>query len=153
MAKVSDAIQGVHIARYAVDMHTEDACGARRHTGLHAGRIDAQGFRVDVGEHRGDVVPAEHMRRGREGEGGGDDFTGKAQRLAGHDQGDGAVVEEAEVGHPQPLHKLGLEGTVLLATIGQPAAVPYLLQQSGVFTQRRQHRPGDVDGLGESRGW
>ncbi len=38
---------------------------------------------------------------------------------------------------------------IFQTTIGQPAAVPYLLQQSGVFTQRRQHRPGDVDGLGE----
>ncbi len=99
---LSDGAQCVHVTGHAVHMHAQNAGGAGGDEGCHAGRGNAECFGVNVSKHGGDAVPAEHMRCGRKGEGGGDDFTREAQRLAGHDQGDGAVVEKTEVGGTKP---------------------------------------------------
>ena len=75
-----DARQLVHVARPAPQVHADDARRARRDGGLHARRVEAVRRRIDVGEHRRDLLPLQGVRGGDEGERRNDDLAGEPER-------------------------------------------------------------------------
>jgi len=103
-------VKGLHITRYAVNMHAQHTACFGRDEVFHPARVDAQGVGINISKNRGDIVPAQHMGGGRKGKGTGDDLARETQRLTGNDEGNGAVVEQAQVGRTQPAAKLGFPG-------------------------------------------
>ena len=83
--------------RIAVAMDRHDGGGLRRDRLFYPARVEVAGFRVDIDEHRLDVVPQQRMRRGDKGIGRGDDFAGNSQGLQGGDQGDRSIGKKSQV--------------------------------------------------------
>ncbi|MNH24030.1 hypothetical protein D3C79_839470 [compost metagenome] len=135
---IRHTLDALDIAGNAIAMHRHDRGGCRRDGLFDAARVQVIGLRVDVHEDRLEVVPQERMGGSHKGVRRGDDFTGDTQSLQGRHQGHGAVAEQREMLDPQVLCQCLFQLLMERAAIGQPLAVPYLLQIRQKLFQRRE---------------
>src|SRR5207249_8382903 len=63
-----------HVTRHAVEMRRQDSARVRRDGALRRLRVQGEGVRVDVGEHRYESGHARYFRNHPEGERGDDDL-------------------------------------------------------------------------------
>lgn len=83
------------------------------------------------------------MGGGYEAVGGGDDFAGDAEGLKGGDEGEGAVGEEAYVGHFEVFGEGFFEALVEGAVVGDPFAGPYFFEEVVEFVERGEEGGGN----------
>ena len=142
-----DAVDGLRVAEIAVDMDGQDGDGLVGDQGLDLLRVDGIALRLDVAEDRRAAAAHDRMRGGGEGVGRGDDLPVQVQGLEDRLEGQVAVREQHRVLHTQGLLQRPLETLVLLAHVGQPAAVPDAADLIAVFFKAREGRARDVDGF------
>lgn len=76
--------------------------------------------------------------------GGGDDLAlGDTQRLQCRNQRQGAVGKEGDILHPQILRQCTLQLLVVVAIVGNPLAIPDILEQGVVLLQVGEEGGGD----------
>ena len=127
---VGNLLYALHLHRMAIAMHGHDGCGPRRDGRFNLVRIDAAGVFFDVHKHRRTAVPPDGVGGGHETVGRGNHLPFDVECLKGCQERQGAIGEQTDVGHFQVLGQRPFQLAVELSHIGDPPAVPYLLQQS-----------------------
>ena len=132
---VGDVLNLTGTAGLAIDMDGHDGGGARRDGGLDAVGVDATRGHVDVDEYGLDTVPPQRVGGGNEAVGSGDDLATDVEGLKGGDERQGAVGEQADVGHLEVLTQRSLEAAMEFAVVGHPLAVPNLLEHLVILVE------------------
>lgn len=114
-------------AGIAVAMDGHDRGGLRRDRLFNPTRVEVAGLRVDIDEHRLDIVPQQRMRRGDKRIGRGDDFAGDPQGLQGGDQGDRTIGKKGQVLDTKELAQCPLELLMKRSVVGERLVLPNLL--------------------------
>ena len=142
---VGNVLNLLGAARLAIDVDGHDGGGARRDGRLDTVGVDAAGGGVDIYEHGLDAVPPDGVRRRHKAVRCGDDLAADVQRLQCRDERQGAIGEQADVGHLEVLAQGSLEALVEVAVVGDPLAVPNLAQHRMEVVKVGQQRRGDGD--------
>src|SRR5262249_16171493 len=96
-----DLYESVDIAGAAPEVNSDDAGGAWRDHLTGPARIEGGGFRIDVGEQRGELLALQRMGRGDEGERRYDHLAGKAAGADSKLQCNRTVAGGDTVSHPE----------------------------------------------------
>lgn len=143
---IGDGLDARSIAGGAVNMHGHDGGGLRSDGGFYLIRVEVAGDGVDIHKDGLDAIPPEGMGGGHEAVGSGDDLARDTQGLQGSDERQGAVREQADVGHAEVIGQGLFQLLVVVAVVGNPFALPDIGQQLLEFLQRGEKRRGDGDG-------
>ena len=102
---LSDGADGLHISTMAVEVHGDDADGARGDGGFDLRGVDVVGDRVGIDEDGLAPSNPDGLSGGEEGVGGGDDFVARldAQREKGQPESVGAGVQPDGMLHSKVL--------------------------------------------------
>ena len=138
---MGDALDLLHIADVAIDMHRQDGTGAVGNEPLDPGHIHGVGLRVDIAEHRFQPVAHDGVGGGRKGERRRDDLALQVHCLQRKLQRHVAVGQQFHIGHAHVLLQFELKCFVLLAHVGQPVALPDGADFFDVFLHGRHGRP------------
>lgn len=150
---VGKALETGHIARIAVDVHRNDGTATRGDGAFGGFGREAQGIGVDVGEDGLGASADDGMSSGHEGKGRGDDLpVVDAKCSKSKFQGKRSIGKERKVclRNSQTRGKSGMEASRQRTIVGEPLVGPDFGTTFLKVFQRRQIRPGDVDGMVES---
>lgn len=98
---IGNGLDAPGIARGAIDMHGHDGGGARGDGGLYFIGIEIARDGVDIHEDGFDAIPPDGVGGGHEAVRGGDDLACNAESLQSGDERQGAIGEDADVGHAE----------------------------------------------------
>lgn len=150
---VGKTLESSDIAGIAIDVDGDDGPGTGRDGAFGGFGRKAERVVVDVGEDGFGAGADDGMGGGNEREGRGNDFAVvDAQRGKSQFQGKRTIGKERKIRlrHPQPRGKSGMEALRQGTVVGQPLVGPDFGATFLKVFQRRQIRPGDVDGMVES---
>lgn len=143
---IGDGLDAHSIAGGAVNMHGHDGGGLRGDGGFYLVRVKVAGDGIDIHKDRFDSIPPEGVGGGHEAVGRGDDLARDAQGLQRGNERQGAIREQADIGHAQVVGQGLFQLLVVVAVVGNPFALPDIGQQFLEFLQRGEKRRGDGDG-------
>ena len=128
-----------------VAVHRHDGGGLRRDGGFDLVGIEVERNRVDIHKYRLDTIPQQRVGGSHEGIRCSDDFARDAQGLQGGNKREGAIGEKRNVFDTQVVTKRLFKLLVKRAAIGQPLALPDLLQVGNEFFQWGQQWLRDLN--------
>lgn len=141
---ICNSLDALGIAGSAIDMHGHDGGGAGGDGGLYLIGVEVAGDGINIHKDRFDAIPPDGVGGGYEAVGGGDDLARDAERLQGGDERQGAIREEADIGHAEVFGQGFFQLLVVVAVVGNPLALPDIGQQLLEFLQRGKQ--GGCDG-------
>ena len=133
---IGNGLNTLGIAGGAIDMHGHDGGGARGDGRLYLVGVEVARDGVDIHEDGFDTIPPDGVGGGHEAVGGGDDLACDAESLQSGDEWQGAIREEADVGHAEVVSQSFFQLLVVVAVVGNPLALPDISQQLLEFLQR-----------------
>jgi sugar O-acyltransferase (sialic acid O-acetyltransferase NeuD family) len=122
-----NSIESVNIARSAPGVNSDDACRAGRNHFLDLRRIEIVRSRIDIAEHRRNLLPLKGVGCGDEREGRNNHFTRQTQSPDGNFQRYRGIAHRNAVGHANKLGDSSLEILYVWAIIGKPIAVKHVI--------------------------
>jgi len=141
-----------HVRRLSIEMDRENRSRLRGHRGLGRARVDGEGERIDVDQHRPRAAPLDRADRGNGGVRHGDDFVTRADS-GGPDRqldrvgaiGDAHRVPGSDPGGECLLERLDFRAENVPARLDHPARrvedlVPHLADDEAEVVEGNRHR-------------
>ncbi|EJW89466.1 hypothetical protein EVA_22429 [gut metagenome] len=135
---ICNFLDALGVARLTIDVYGHDGCRVRSNCSFNLVGVDIAGGRIDVYKYWFATVPPDAVGGSHKAIGCCDDFSSDAQCLQGCQQRKGSVGEETYIGNSQIFCEFFFQLLVEIAIVGDPFAVPNLLENLVKFVEVRK---------------